>query len=120
MAVTADVLADGYEPDEIGLRQLVDYEICHLINLTVAFELSARNLDRPNADKYGTHPDGTPRYAPEWYVAQSIRTGLHEDLDPVLYNLLSCDDDDGNGHRCIGALGHNGPWHHDGNGENWP
>jgi len=117
MAVTADLLAEGYEPDELSLFHVTHRLLVEFINSEVNFELIANNIDRPNADKYGTHPDRSPRYAPEWYTAQSIKTGLHERLYGVLKTVLSCEAED-SGKRCVGGVGH-ACCHWDGDGHNW-
>lgn len=118
MAIEADLLAEGYDPDELTLLAVVHRRMVDLVNQAVAFELIAKNRDRPDAAKYGTHPDGTPRYAPEWYTAQGIGTHLHESLHGALRELLSCESVDEDGHRCIGSLLHT-TCHWDGNGNNW-
>lgn len=118
MAVMADLLAEGRNPEEVTLLAIVDRAVRRLVAQAVNFELIASNIDRPNADKYGTHPDGSPRYAPEWYVAQGIATGINEGLYGVLSNLLGCDSVDAEGHACIGSLLHETN-HWDGNGSNW-
>lgn len=119
MAAAADLLAEGqYEPDEVTILALVDREVRRLITTAVNFELVAKNLDRPDADKYGAHPDGTPRYAPEWYVAQGVKTGINEGLYGVLRGVLSCEEVDADGHPCIGSVAHESA-HWDGNGNNW-
>ena len=119
MSATADLLAEGYEPADITMRLIVELEVRHLVNAAVAFELSAHNIDRPDAAKYGTHPDGSPRYAPEWYIAQGVKTGIHEGLFGALCGVLSCEEIDPDGRRCIGGVLHES-WHWDGNGNNWP
>jgi hypothetical protein len=120
MDATADALADpcGLQPEEVTVRLLVDREVRQLVNQAVFFTLAARNLERPDADKYGTHPDGSPRYAPEWYVAQDVSTGIHEGLYGVLCGVLSCEEIDEDGHHCIGSWMHESN-HWDGNGHNW-
>jgi hypothetical protein len=120
MEAMADFIADhpSHEPDEVTLLAVVHQAMVDLVNESVAFELIADNIDRPDADKYGTHPDGSPRYAPQWYTAQGIKTGIHESLYGRLRELLSCEDRDQHGHPCIGSLLHDG-FHHDGDGCNW-
>jgi hypothetical protein len=120
MRAAADALAAerDLQPDDITVRFLVEREVRRLVNFAVSFELSARNIDQPDATKYGTHPDGRPRHAPEWYVAQGIATGIHEDLHGVLSDVLSCEEIDAHGRRCVGSLMHETP-HWDGNGNNW-
>lgn len=118
MAAQAELLAEGREPEEVTLLAMVDRAVRQLVNRSVSFELIAQNIDRPDAAKYGTHPDGTARYAPEWYVAQDVATGIHEGLHGVLADLLGCDSTDEHGHHCIGSLLHETN-HWDGNGCNW-
>lgn len=118
LSVSADLLADGYEPDEVTLLAIVDRVVRQLVNRAVVFELVAANVDRPDASKYGIHPDGSPRYAPEWYVAQGVSTGIHEGLYGVLKTVLGCDSVDEHGHACTGSLLHE-TCHWDGNGCNW-
>ena len=119
MEATSDLLADpAYGVEDVTLLALVHHEMVELVNESVAFELIAANLDRPNAEKYGTHPDGSPRYAPEWYVAQGIKTGIHEALYGKLRGVLSCEEKDEHGHPCIGSVLHESV-HWDGNGCNW-
>jgi hypothetical protein len=118
LSVSADLLEDGYEPHEVTLLAIVDRAVREMVNMEVAFGLTAANLDKPNAEKYGSHPDGSPRYAPEWYVAQGISTGIHERLYGTLTSVLYCDAVDEHGHRCSGSLLHE-TCHWDGNGCNW-
>lgn len=120
MSVLADYMGanPGCEPDEISLRDLVAWQVTHLVNESVDFELIGAGLDRPNAEKYGTHPDGSPRYAPEWYVVHGAATGIHEGLRAALDAVLSCRSVDQHGHACIGGIGH-ACAHHDGDGCNW-
>lgn len=115
----ADLLAEpGIEPHEVTLLALVDRAVRRVVAGEVNFGLSAANLDRPDADKYGTHPDGSPCYAPEWYVAQGIKTGINERLYGALCEVLSCESVDEHGHVCTGSIGHESCcW--DGNGCNW-
>ena len=119
MAASADLLAEGqYEPHEVTILALVDREVRRLVAFAVDFELVAKNLDRPDAAKYGTHPDGSPCHAPEWYVAQGIKTGINEQLYGVLRGVLSCEEVDADGHPCVGSVAHESA-HWDGNGNNW-
>jgi hypothetical protein len=119
MAAQADLLAEaGIEPEDVTLLALVDREVRRVVNASVNFHLVAENIDRPNADKYGTHPDGSPRYAPQWYTVQAVKTGIHEQLYGALCDVLSCESVDEHGHVCIGSIGHETCcW--DGNGCNW-
>lgn len=117
MAVMADLLAQGREPDEVTLLAIVHHELIDLINREVHFALVADNIDRPDA-RYGTGRDGEPSYAPAWYVAQGIKTGLHEALYGTLKAVLGCDSVDEHGHKCLGSLAHE-TCHWDGNGCNW-
>lgn len=118
MSITADLLAEGYEPEEIALLPIVDRAVRWLINASVNFHLVAANVDRPDAEKYGTNPDGSPRYAPEWYMAQQVATAIHEGLHGTLSDVLQCESVDEHGHKCIGSLMHETN-HWDGNGCNW-
>ncbi len=119
MEAQADLLAEpGIEPHEVTLLAIVDREVRRVVNAAVNFHLVADNIDRPDAAKYGTHPDGKPRYAPAWYVAQSIKTGINEALYGALRDVLSCESVDEHGHVCVGSIGHEtNCW--DGNGCNW-
>ena len=120
IAVTALLLAEGYEPDEITLRSMVDRAVRDLVSAEVEFELEAKNLNQPDAEKYGTHPDSSPMYAPEWYVAHGISTGIHERLYGTLSDLLSCEVRDVKGRKCSGSILHPMIWGHwDGNGNHW-
>lgn len=116
--LTAELLAKGYEPNEITLLALTDLAVRQLVKRAVDFELSGANIDRPNAEKYGTHTDGSPRYAPEWYAIQGVKTGIMEGLYGTLCSVLTCSSVDEHGHRCIGSVGHE-TCHWDGNGCNW-
>lgn len=120
MKAAADFLANhaDYQPDEVDLLSIVHQAMIDLVNREVRFGLVADNIDRPNAEKYGTHPDGSPRYAPEWYAVMGVKTGIHESLYGTLRKLLSCEHRDEHGHECIGSLLHV-TVHHDGNGNNW-
>lgn len=119
MAVMADLLSEpGITLEDVTLLMMVDREVRRVVADAVDFELIAANLDRPDAEKYGTHTDGSPRYAPGWYVAQGIETGIVEDLWGALRGVLTCEDRDEHGHVCIGSLLHE-TCHHDGNGCNW-
>ena len=60
--------------------------VADLVNRAVDFHLAAANRDRPDA-RYGTNPDGSLMYAPEWYMAQSISTAIHEGLHGVLREI---------------------------------
>lgn len=119
MEATADLLSDpAYGIEDVTLLAIVHREMIELVNESVAFHLIADNVDRPNANKYGTHPDGSPSYAPEWYMAQAIKTAIHEGLYGKLAGVLSCESVDEHGHHCIGSLLHEtNCW--DGNGCNW-
>lgn len=120
MALEADFLAENPadDPSEVGPLQLAVFAVRRLINGSVAFELSGSNLDRPDAAKYGTFADGTPRHAPQWYAAHGAATGIHEGLYGVLRAALMCPASDDEGHACIGGIGHDA-CHHDGEGTNW-
>ena len=118
MEAMADLLAQGYEPDEVTVLAITHKAMIQLVNESVAFHLIADNVDRPNAEKYGTHPDGSPCYAPEWYMAQVIKTAIHEGLYGTLKAVLGCEEVDEHGHACIGSLLHE-TCHWDGNGCNW-
>jgi hypothetical protein len=118
LSVSADLLRDGYEPNEVTLLAIVDRVVRDLVNREVAFGLSAANLDRPDAAKYGTHPDGSPCHAPEWYVAQGISTGIHEGLYGALKSVLGCESVSESGRECIGSIMHE-TLHWDGHGLNW-
>lgn len=118
MEAMADLLAQGYEPDEVTVLAITHKAMIQLVNESVDFHLIADNVDRPNAEKYGTHPDGSPCYAPEWYMAQAIKTAIHEGLYGTLKAVLGCEEVDEHGHRCIGSLLHE-TCHWDGNGCNW-
>lgn len=116
--VSAQLLAEGYEPDEITPLAMAHRVMVDLVNESVDFHLIADNVDRPDAAKYGTHPDGSPRYAPQWYMAQAVKTAIHEGLYGTLAGVLTCVSTDEHGHACIGSLNHTtGHW--DGNGCNW-
>lgn len=119
MEATADLLAEsGIQPEDVTLLTLVDRAVRQLVARSVAFDLSAANKDRPDAAKYGSHPDGSPCYAPEWYMAMSIKTGINEGLHGTLREVLSCESRDEHGHICVGSIGHESCcW--DGNGCNW-
>jgi hypothetical protein len=104
--------------DSPDVRELAYRRITELINSAADFQLVATNTDRPNADKYGTHPDGSPRYAPEWYAVQSVKTGFINGLYGALNDCLRCLSLNADDRWCIGALGHEG-WHHDGDGASW-
>ena len=119
MDAQADLLAEpGIQPEDVTLLAIVDREVRRVVNQAVNFHLIADNIDRPDASKYGTHPDGTPCYAPAWYVVQAVKTGIHEQLYGALRDVLSCESVDEHGHRCIGSLGHETCcW--DGDGCNW-
>ena len=116
--LTAELLARGYEPHEITLLALTERAVRRLIDSAVAFELSGGNIDRPDARKYGTHPDGSPRYAPEWYAVQGAKTGIMEGLHGALRSVLTCPSTDEHGHHCTGSVGHE-TCHWDGDGCNW-
>lgn len=119
MEATADLLADpAYGAEDVTLLALVHHEMIELVNESVDFHLIANNVDRPNAEKYGTHSNGSPRYAPEWYMAQAIKTAIHEGLYGKLSGVLCCEEIDEHGHRCTGSLLHE-TCHWDGNGCNW-
>lgn len=118
MRIEADMLAEGYEPDELTLLAVAIRSVVEVVNQAVAFELIAKNLDQPDAAKYGTFPDGRPMHAPEWYVAQGIATGIHESLYGALEAVLGCESVDDVGHRCVGSILHT-TCHWDGNGNNW-
>lgn len=129
MEATADLLERGYDPEDVTLLAIVHAEMIELVNTSVDFHLIADNVDRPNAEKFGTHPDGSPCYAPEWYMAQAIKTAIHEGLYGTLADVMSCESKcPEHGHVCIGSVGHYvGPTggalsagHWDGNGCNWP
>lgn len=118
IAAMADLLSEGLEPHEVTVRMVVDREVRALVARAVNFELAAMNIDQPNGDRYGFQPNGSPRYAPEWYVAQGIKTGINEGLYGVLADVLSCEETDSDGRPCIGSILHDS-WHWDGNGNNW-
>lgn len=118
MEAEAALLDEGYEPDEITVLAIAIRQMRHLIDRSVAFHLQAANKDRPDAAKYGTSPKGDPMHAPEWYMAQSIRTAFHEGLHGALARVLCCEVQGPNGEECIGSLAHLGV-HWDGNGQNW-
>lgn len=119
MAIAADLLAEGaYGVEDVSILTMALHELTQMVNECVAFALIADNIDRPDAAKYGTHPDGSPMYAPAWYVAQGIKTDIHERLYGVLRGVLSCEEVDEHGHRCLGSILHD-ECHHDGNGCNW-
>lgn len=119
MLLLADFLAENpsYEPHEVGPLQLAEFGLRRLINRERDFELSASNKDRPDAEKYGTDPDGSAGYAPEWYAVHGAATGIHEGLHGVLWAALLCPSTDGE-HSCIGTIAHDGA-HHDGDGSAW-
>ena len=119
MDAMADLLTEpGIEPEDVTLLALVDRAVRGVVNGAVNFQLVAENIDRPDAEKYGTHPDGSPRYAPAWYTLQGAMTGIHESLYGALREVLSCESVDEHGHLCIGSIGHDTCcW--DGNGCNW-
>lgn len=120
MKATADFLADhpDYDPEEVSLLAVVHQAMIDLVNREVRFHLVAANIDRPDAAKYGTHPDGSPRYAPEWYAVMGTKTGIHESLYGTLRKLLSCEHRAEDGRECIGSLLHV-TVHHDGQGNAW-
>lgn len=119
MEAMADYMADsGADPEDVTILAVAHHELIQLVNESVDFHLIADNVDRPDADKYGTHPDGSPCYAPEWYMAQAVKTAIHEGLYGVLRRVLSCEEQDEHGHVCVGSVLHEtGHW--DGNGCNW-
>lgn len=99
----ADLLAEpGIAVEDVHLLALVDRAVRVVVNQELKFALVADNIDRPDAEQYGTHPDGTPCYAPAWYVAQGFATGIHERLYGALRAVLSCESRDEHGHVCIG------------------
>lgn len=117
MAAAADLLATGHEPADVTLLATVDHEIRQLVRRSVDNELMSAGLYRADAARYGTFPDGQPKYAPEWFMAQAVKTAILEDLYGVLTDLLSCPSTDG-ASVCIGSRDHAGPcW--DGNGHMW-
>lgn len=119
MEASADLLADpAYSPEDVTVLMVTYHEMIQLVNGAVHFALVADNKDRPDAEKYGTHPDGSPCYAPEWYMAQSIKTGIHEGLYGALAGVLSCEEIDEHGHPCVGSILHD-TCHWDGDGCNW-
>lgn len=118
IALAAQLLSEGYEPDEITLLAMTHRRVVDLVNESVQFHLIADNVDRPDADKYGTHADGTPRYAPEWYMAQAVKTAIHEGLYGALRDVLRCPSVSDMGNRCTGSVLHT-TCHWDGNGDNW-
>lgn len=119
MEAMADYMAEtGCDPEDVTLLAIVHREIVALVNESVDFHLIADNVDRPDATKYGSHSDGSPRYAPEWYMAQAVKTAIHEGLYGRLREVLSCESIDEHGHRCIGSVMHE-TCCHDGNGCNW-
>ena len=109
LSATADLLAEGYEPEDITIRPIAVHEVRRLVKRAVSFTLSAKNLERPG-------PDG--KYAPEWYVAQDVGTHIIEGLGPVLGTLLTCESIGPDGKRCVGGLLHTQD-HWDGEGHSW-
>jgi hypothetical protein len=118
MEAMADLLAEGADPEDVTLLAVTHRALVDLVNESVAFHLIADNVDQPDAAKYGIQPGGSPAYAPQWYMAQQIKTAIHEGLYGVLSDLLKCESVDEHGHRCTGSLFHDtNCW--DGNGCNW-
>ena len=109
LRATADLLGEGYEPHEITPCHIIERELRRLINQVTEFELIANNIDRPKADG---------KYDPRWYTAQGVKTGFHEGLAEVLYDLMACRSLSASGLKCYQSAEHGG-WHADGNGVSW-
>lgn len=108
LQTVADMLAEGYEPEDITIRTIAVHEVRQLVEQAVSFTLSAKNLDQLR--------DG--KYAPEWYVAQDVGTHIIEGLGPVLGTRLTCESVGPDGRRCVGGLLHEQD-HWDGAGNAW-
>lgn len=81
MEATAELLAQGYDPQDISLLPIVEEAVKRLINQACSFELIARNLDRRYKD--GSHAEA-------WYAVEGVRTHLHEGLGLALLGVLCC------------------------------
>jgi len=75
-SMRAEMIAGGWKPDDVTILAIVDLTVRRLVDASVAFHLQAKNVDRPDAAKYGSFPDGSPKHAPELYMAQSIKTAI--------------------------------------------
>lgn len=104
MHAQAEFLAQpGIDVADVTLLMLVNQAMVDLVNEEVGIALHYENV-----------VDGSP----EWQVAASIRTGIHEALYGRLKELLSCEERDEHGHWCAGSLFHDSD-HWDGSGCNW-
>lgn len=80
---TADLLGEGFEPDEITVEHVLAQVVMREVHQAVRIVLVGDGLDEPRdgegyrawlAEQGRTHPDGG--YLPPWYVAQRVATGL--------------------------------------------